>query len=528
MGESRREVLAAMLGLAGCASGGSSSQPPPKAPPKDPPRAAEPNGREPLNVVVILTDDQRYDSLGFMGRTLAKTPHLDALAASGAHFAEAFVTTSLCCPSRASMLTGLYAHAHGVLDNSAELSPQFASYAQIAQGAGIETAYIGKWHMGAGNPHPRPGFDRWIGFRGQGRYHYPGDDPDPLDRALSFDGDLREVKGYITDLLTDYAVEYIRSRAADKPFLLVLSHKGVHSPFVPAERHKGLFADTTAIPTVLSDDDASYEGLPAFFRQIRRETEFSADHPYKTTDFRSWYLDYERTLCAIDDSVGRVKAALEDKGLTSRTAIVFASDNGFQLGERGIVDKRNFTEPSIRVPLLLSAPGLARAGVRIDEIALNVDIAPTVLDLCGLRAPSHWHGRSLLPLLQGSAVDWRQDFLYEYFYERAFPHTPTLFGLRTKSQKLALYYGLSERGELYDLREDPAERLNRYADPAWASQVKPLRARLAQQAEQLGLLTEPVWGSNWVAPPEQAARAAGETVAPRPSKQKSKGKQKAG
>lgn len=507
MDHSRRDVLIGGLALAACRT---ESKPPPfEKPAPVPLLPARSNGAEPRNVVLILTDDQRHDSLGFLGHPLARTPHLDAMARQGAHLAEAFVTTSLCCPSRASMLTGLYAHAHGVLDNSAELDPHFPTFAQILQGEGIDTAYFGKWHMGARNPHPRPGWSRWVGFRGQGRYHYPGEG-EPLDRGFSFDGELREVKGYVTDLLTDLAVDYLKSRDGSKPFVMVLAHKGVHNPFVPAPRHKELFAESAAIPEVLPDDDAGYAGRPRWLRALRRETEFGADHPYQWQDFRSWYLDYHRTLCAVDDSVGRVLAALEERGLSERTVVLFASDNGFLFGEQGVVDKRNFYEASIRIPMLCRAPGLAAPASRIDDFVLGLDIAPTVLELCGFHAPSHWHGRSFVPLLRGERPeDWRSEFLYEYFYERAFPHTPTLFGLRAKRTKLALYHGLSETEELYDLEADPHERVNLIADPAWADRRKAMKGRLARHAAALGLLTEPVWGRNWLSSPEQAARPEG-------------------
>jgi N-acetylglucosamine-6-sulfatase len=512
LSHSRRQVLVGGLALAACRT----DSPSPPAP------ALQPTGSEPRNVVLILTDDQRYDSLGFLGHPLSQTPHLDAMSRAGAHFTQSFVTTSLCCPSRASMLTGLYAHAHGVLDNTAELDPHFLTYAQLLQGAGMDTAYFGKWHMGAANPHPRPGWSRWAAFRGQGRYVWPGKDRDPLDAGLSFDGEVKPISGYITDVLTDLAVEYLQSRDGKRPFVMVLAHKGVHHPFSPAPRHAQLFADTTAIPAVLPDDDASYAGLPAWLRPLR-ETTFGAEKPYHWEDFRSWYLDYHRTLASIDESVGRIVATLQDKGLSERTVVLFASDNGFQFGEKGIVDKRNFYEPSIRIPLLAHAPGLVKPGLRVGDFVLGVDLAPTILELCGFRPPAHWHGRSFVPLLQGERPsDWRTEFLYEYFFERAYPHTPTLFGLRAPQHKLALYHGLSEVEELYDLAADPHERVNLALDTAWDERRKEMKARLAKQAQQVGLLTEPIWGSNWLASPEQAAGAEG--VAP--SKIKTKGKKR--
>jgi N-acetylglucosamine-6-sulfatase len=461
-------------------------------------------GAEPRNVVLILTDDQRWDSLSLAGHPFVRTPELDRLGAEGAWLRNAFVTTSLCCPSRASMLTGLYAHTHGVLDNRSELDPAFPTFATLLADQGVDTAFVGKWHMGGADPHPRPGWRRWIGFRGQGRYDYPGGG-DPVDRSLSFDGDLRPAEGYVTDLLTDHAVDYLAERDPDRPFCLVLSHKAVHAPFVPAARHRAAYHDVLPdqLPDVLPDTDEAYAELPAWLRPMRRSL-FGADRPYGTwPDFRTWYLAYHRTLLAVDDSVGRVVATLRDRGLLDRTAVVFTSDNGFLFGEQGVLDKRNFYEPSIRVPMLCAAPGLVAPGTVLDELALNVDVAPTVLDLLGFEPPAHWHGRSLVPLLRGDAPDWRKEFAYEYFFERMFPQTPTLFGLRNERYKFATHWGLDEPDQLFDLRDDPEEQRNRADD--WPERRKGLRGRLTRHLRGLGLRFEPVWGDNWVAEPEEAA-----------------------
>lgn len=500
MERSRRDVLLSGLALAAC-----SGAPPPVMEPR-------PTGADPRNVIVILTDDQRWNSFSFLGHPFVKTPHLDRVARDGAVCSEAFVTTSLCCPSRASMFTGLYAHTHGILDNSGELDPAFPTYARILERAGIDTAYIGKWHMGAGNPHPRPGWKHWVGFRGQGKYLYPGTDNDPLDRGFSYDGSFREVEGYVTDLLTDEAVSYLESRDGKTPFCMVLAHKGVHAPFTPAERHKGLYADEARIPAVLPDTDAAYAELPAWLREMRRSSDFGVERPYDTwPDFRSWYLDYHRTLLAIDDGVGRILATLEARGLLDRTAVLFTSDNGFMFGEKGVLDKRNFYEPSIRVPMLGVAPGLIPAGTKVDRFVLNVDLAPTILELCGYHAPEQWHGRSIVPLLRGEKLgdEWRQEFVYEYFYERMFPETPTLFGIRTKRMKLSTTFGAPLPDELFDLQADPEEKHNLADLPDEAERHKSLKTRMGKHFMELGMLQEPVWGRNWITDPLHAAESAG-------------------
>ncbi|MEZ4237325.1 MAG: sulfatase [Myxococcota bacterium] len=466
-------------------------------------------GRPPRNVVLILTDDQRWDSLSIAGHRFLRTPHLDALAEQGAWLREAFVTTSLCCPSRASILTGLYAHAHGVVDNRDELDPAFPTFATLLDAHDVHTAFIGKWHMGARDPHPRPGWRRWIAFRGQGRYQYPGGG-DPLDRGLSFDGELREIEGYVTDVLTDLAVAEIAAQRPGQPFCLVLSHKAVHAPFTPAPRHADAYADVLPedVPEVLPDTDEAYADLPSWLRPMR-EGLFGADRPYGDwPDFRSWYLDYHRTLLAVDESVGRVVQALRDGGLLDDTAVLFASDNGFLFGEQGVLDKRNFYEPSIRIPLLCLAPGLVAPGTRLDQPVLNVDLAPTILDLLGLEPPAHWHGRSFAPLLRGEAADWRTEFVYEYFFERTFPQTPTLFGLRTGRYKLATTWGVDAPDQLFDLQRDPEERHDLADDPRQADRRKALKGRMARHLRALGMLREPVWGRGWRASGAQAAEAA--------------------
>ncbi len=477
-------------------------------PPPPPPSRVTPTGRPPLNVVVVMVDDQRWDALGVAGHPFLHTPALDALAARGAWFREAFVTTSLCCPSRASGLTGLYAHTHGVLDNRHELDPAFDTWATLAQGQGVDTAFVGKWHLGSPNPHPRPGWGRWVGFGGQGVY----EDADGK-HPLSVDGELAPLEGYVTDVLTDHAVAFLRDPARRaRPFALVLSHKAVHAPFLPAPRHRDAFADAP-VPDTLPDTDDAYAHLPGWLRTLRRESEFGVERPYgKWPDFAAWYRDYHRTLLAVDESLGRVVDALREAGLEGSTAVLFTSDNGFQFGEKGVLDKRNFYEASIRVPLLLALPG-GPAGTRPSALALNVDLAPTVLDLLGFSAPAGWHGRSLAPFARGEAPPepWRKEFVYEYFAEALFPHTPTLFGLRTEAGiKFCRPWGSDAGAELYDVSTDPQERHNLLQDPAWADRVRPLERRLTGHLRRLGLTDGPVWGRNWVRSGAEAAAAPAE------------------
>ena len=306
---------------------------------------------EPRNIVFIFTDDQRFDGLG-LRNDYFETPHLDRLAEGGVLFENAFVTTSLCSPSRASILSGLYAHTHQVLDNSTAMPRDLRTFPVGLQDAGYETAFIGKWHMGGASDDPRPGFDHWVSFRGQGPY---------VDPTLNINGTRVEREGYTTDLLTDYAVEFLRGQDDDRPFLLYLSHKAVHAPFTPAERHRGAYSDRGYVrPPSMADTEANYRGKPDWVRAQRRSWH-GVDGMYDgRTDFDRFVQEYAEALMAVDDSVGRVAATLDELGLLDSTLLVFMSDNGFQFGEHGLIDKRTMYEASIRVPLIVHCPRALR------------------------------------------------------------------------------------------------------------------------------------------------------------------------
>lgn len=409
----------------------------------------------PRNVVFILTDDQRFDALGCMGHPFLETPHLDQMAKEGTLFERAYVTTALCSPSRASILTSRYAHQHGVLDNITVLPDTLPTYPKLMRDAGYETAFIGKWHMGGESAAPQPGFDRWVSFRGQGVYYNP---------VLNVDGNESKHDGYVTDLLTDFAEEFI-ARDRDKPFALFLAHKAVHAEFAPAERHKGCYADKQyPHPASMADTEENYAGKPAWVR-AQRESWHGVDGMYdKKVDFDQFARDYAETMRAVDDSVGRVIAALRAKGLDKDTLVVFTSDNGFQFGEHGLIDKRTMYEASIRVPLLVWCPGVVAAGARRSELITNLDYAPTFLEMAGIPAPKEFMGHSFWKLLQGGQVPWRDAFLYEYFWERSFPQTPTVLGVHAGDAKLMQYHGIWDRYEMYNLAVDPDEQKNLLAD----------------------------------------------------------------
>jgi len=422
-------------------------------------------GEKRPNFVFILTDDQRYDAMSCAGHPFLYTPNMDRIAKEGARFTNAFVTTSLCSPSRASFLTGQYAHCHGVKDNKTPLSDDVTTFPQLLQKAGYDTAFIGKWHMGS-QEGPRPGFNHWVSFKGQGPYF------DPL---FNINGENRKVNGYMTDLLTKYAVDWLKE-PRQSPFCLYLSHKAVHGPFTPAVRHSKLFSDAV-IPRPKTMDD-TLEGRPEWFRLGMEPGHDSKRALTGPEGYELFIREYNRTLVAVDEGVGRVLAALDDLGVPDSTVVVFAGDNGYFQGEHGRLDKRTMHEESIRIPLVMRYPGLIRPGSLIDGMMLNIDIGPTFLDLAGVSIPGAMQGRSVRPLLRGRRSEWRTDFLYEYFLDPGFTRTPTTRGVRTDRWKYAEYPEIDDLSELYDLKNDSMELRNLIDDPGAAGPLADMRARL--------------------------------------------------
>ncbi|HET6680853.1 MAG TPA: sulfatase [Gemmatimonadaceae bacterium] len=450
----------------------------------------------PRNVVIILSDDHRYDFMGFMERAPSwlETPSLDRMAAEGAHVRNAFVTTALCSPSRASIMTGQYAHRHGVVDNSSPIPEGTVFFPTRLQQAGYRTAFIGKWHMGEESDAPQPGFDYWASFRGQGTY------TDPL---LNINGEHRQMTGYTTDLLTDLAVQWLdtaRTREPDRPFFLVLSHKAVHAEFVPAPRHAGRYADSVIpYPVTMARTESNYRDKPHWVR-AQRDGWHGVDYAYHgALDFDTFYRRYAETLLALDESVGRVLDELVRIGVDSSTLVIYLGDNGFSLGEHGLIDKRHAYEESMRIPMLAWAPGYISPGETIEPLVRNIDIAPTMLELAGLAPDTAMDGRSVLPLFRGDSATWDSELLYEYYWEYAFPHTPTTFALRDGRYKYIYYHGVWDLSELYDLEADPDERVNLVAVPAQAERVLAMRHRLFDLLEATGGMKVPLRRGDWQA-----------------------------
>lgn len=420
------------------------------------------------NLIYILIDDLRWDALSVTGSPLAPTPNIDRIGKEGMVFRNAFVTLPLCSPSRASFLTGQYARTHGIRDNTnrGPLSHRIPMFPRALQNSGYETAYIGKLHMG-NDDAPRPGFDHWVSFKGQGAY---------IDPMININGAAEKKTGYMTDLLSDYAVEFVK-KTHNKPFFMALAHKAVHGPFTPAERHKGLVADQPVKRSPGAAD--TLEGKPVLTREVMGPMGRKLG-PVKPGGGSGDELIRNQIRCvqSIDEGVGKLLAALKDTAQLDNTVLVFTSDNGYFWGEHGLGDKRFAYEESIRIPFLVRYPRLVKAGSVSESMILNVDLAPTFLELAGATAQTRLNGRSIVPLLSGKSDSWRKSAYFEYFHEPQFPRCPTWEAVRTAEWKLVRYPEVPGADELYDLKRDPHELKNLAAAPDAAARRRELEEEL--------------------------------------------------
>jgi arylsulfatase A-like enzyme len=437
------------------------------------------------NVIFILVDDLRWDAFGCMGHPFVKTPNIDRIAREGALFKNFFVTIPLCSPSRGNFLTGQYAHTHGVINNGdhSPLSHRLITFPRLLHDAGYETAFFGKWHMGADDT-PRPGFDHWTAFKGQGVY---------LNPNLNVDGKVSRVEGYITDILNARTLEFLQQEHR-KPFMIYLSHKAVHGPFTPASRHENLYA-TDPLPHPPSIDD-NLEGKPVLKRKMESNSKkpAEANQPGKSFDDEAEVpmgkipvrveRQQLRALMAIEEGVGQLLKALEKSGQLDNTMIIFTSDNGFFWGEHHLDDKRWAYEESIRDPLFIRYPKLIKPGVVRDQMVLNIDIAPTLLELAGVAVPEAMQGRSLLPLFSEANPAWRSSALFEYFLEKPYPRTPTWQSVRTDRWKYIHYTELTGMDELYDLKADPYEMKNLIAADSAKSTLQEMQREMEKLLKQ--------------------------------------------
>jgi N-acetylglucosamine-6-sulfatase len=428
------------------------------------------------NIIFIISDDHRYDAMGFMKKIPGlETPGLDRMAAEGMHVKNAFVSTALCSPSRASVLTGMFAHSHTVVDNTAPEPEDIVYFPQLLQKAGYQTAFFGKWHMGNEGDQPRKGFHHWEGLRGQGEYYNP---------SLNINGKRTKFldSTYIADLITDHAVNWMKQQKRGKPFFVYLSHKGVHASFQPAKRHRGKYKNMQVnLPPsyhLTATDAYKKHGIPEWVKD-QRHSWHGVDYMYHgATDFETFYRDYLETLLSVDESVSRVLDYLKENGLDQNTIVMYMGDNGFSFGEHGLIDKRHAYEESMRVPMVVRCPSLIKPGVATEALVQNIDVAPTLLEYAGVKTPTHMQGKSFLSVLSGKAQQHRDKIFYEYYWEYHFPQTPTMFAVRSGKYKYIHYYGLWTQNELYDLEKDPYEMENLIADPQHRSLTKDFSAQI--------------------------------------------------
>lgn len=459
------------------------------------------------NIIFILIDDQRHDFLSFRGHPWIETPNIDRLAENSLYFDHAYVTTSLCSPSRASIVTGQYTHAHRVLDNDTPIPAGIPTFPQELQKGGYYTGFVGKWHMGGQNDRPRPGFDYWASFKGQGPYNDP---------EMNINGALVQHTGYTPDILTDLSTQFIEAQAEnDQPYFLFLSHKSVHEPFTPAPRHEGNYAHID-IPRPDSLED--FNGKPQWLKN-QRESWHGADRDWGLGhtsvnhygDYDGFFQRYSECMLAVDESVGKITETLEALGQLDNTVIIYYSDNGYMMGEHGLIDKRVMYEESIKVPAFIHWPEKIDQPSINSSFILNVDLGPTMLDLAGVRIPSSMHGKSFRLLLEGDDSGWREAFVYEYFVDPKAVQTPTTFGLRTKDYSYMTYHGVWDQYELYDMQADPKQLNNLLGDikyghaygtfiqhverqePALYEIVEPLDSLLTAHLKEIDGRRQPVW-----------------------------------
>jgi len=445
------------------------------------------------NVLFILRDDIRWNAMGCAGHPTLKTPNIDRIASEGVRFENMFCTTSLCSPSRASILLGTYAHTHGVKDNFTELPTNLTHWPQRLRESGYETAYMGKWHMGEENDAPRPGFDFFATHKGQGKYY---------DTEWNINGaGTKVIPGYYTTIVTDMALNWLKKDHAGKPWALCIGHKAPHSFYTPEEKYKHVF-DSVRVPypaTAFHLDDKpawmkerlyTWHGIYGPLFEWRKK--FPDDRPEAVVDFENMVHGYWGTILSVDDSVGRVYSYLQQTNQLDNTIIVFMGDNGLLEGEHGMVDKRTAHAPSLRIPLLVRYPKLAQGKV-IPQQALTIDVAPSLLELCSAKPLDNIHGKSWVKLVHdGSDPNWRTAWFYEYNYEKQFPYTPNVRAIRTDQYKYIHYPhgdGSPDRhmAEFYDVKSDPIEDHNLIKDPTKQQLIESLKSQLTALMKQTGL-----------------------------------------
>ena len=438
------------------------------------------------NILFIMTDDHASHALSCYGSRINKTPNLDRIAKEGVRFDNCFCTNSICAPCRAVILTGKYSHLNGVVDNAVTFDGSQLTFPKLLQKAGYETAIVGKWHLKS-DP---TGFDYWNILPGQGAYHNP---------MMIEMGQRKKHPGYVTDIITDHCLDWLKKRDGSKPFCLMYHHKAPHRNWQPAERHAKLYEDIEIPYPETFDDDYRTRSAAAAQTEMTIErhltpSDLKMDPPegltgeaLKKWKYQRYIKDYLRCVAAVDENVGRVLDYLDKAGLKENTVVVYTSDQGFYLGDHGWYDKRFMYEESLRMPLLVRYPKEIKAGSVNKDIALNLDFAPTFLDFAGLDKPGEMQGDSIRSLLRGrTPSDWRTSMYYHYYEYPAVHMVKRHYGVRTQRYKLIRFYHDIDAWELFDLQKNPHELNNVYDKPEYADVVSQLKAELRRLRHQYG------------------------------------------
>ncbi len=461
------------------------------------------------NFLFIMSDDHAAHAISAYGSRINETPNLDRIAEGGLRLDNCFCTNSICTPSRASVLTGTYNHVNGVTTLDTHLDNSLETFPKLLQQAGYQTAMVGKWHLGHGPAHDPTGFDFWRVLPGQGHYH------NPVMLGPGFD--VIERGGYVTDLITDDCLEWLDGRDTDRPFALLCHHKAPHRTWEPSREHFTMYDDVEIPePETMFDDNASrshaVQAMKMRLLDLDPIIDLKAPVPPGLTEedeirwrYQRYIKNYLRTIASIDDNVGRMLDYLDAHDLTDDTVVVYTSDQGFFLGDHGWFDKRLMYEESLQMPFLVRYPDRIAPGTSTEAMALNVDFAPTFLELAGIEVPEHMQGHSLVPLMDAASGvsplpdDWQTSIYYRYWMHRDGAHNvPAHYGVRTERYKLICYYNdpLGQLGangpsdpiewELFDLETDPFEVTNVITDPAYAEVAAELAAELERLQLDLG------------------------------------------
>jgi arylsulfatase A-like enzyme len=435
------------------------------------------------NILFIMSDDHAAHAISAYGSKINKTPNIDRIAKEGMRFSNCFVVNSICTPSRAAILTGKYSHINGVPVFNRFDGSQW-TVAKDLQKSGYHTGMIGKWHLQS-DP---TGFDKWIVLPGQGKYHNPD--------FITPDG-RKNVKGYVTDIITDMSIDFIENRPKDKPFFLMYHHKAPHRPWEPDEKHAKQFENVKIPEPKTFHDDYKNRSSAAAEAEMRidkhlTKTDVKMDPPaglsapeLKSWNYQRYMKDYLACVQSVDDNIGRMLDYLEKSGMSKNTIVIYTSDQGFFLGDHNWYDKRFMYEECLRMPFLIRYPEKIKAGKVNDAMILNVDFAPTFLEYAGLSAPKEVQGHSIVPLLRGEKPkDWRTSMYYRYYHYPGDHRVQKHYGVRTERYKL-IYFNELKEWELFDLKKDPNEMKSVYGDPKYANVQKEMLAELRRLRTEL-------------------------------------------